>query len=469
MYQFGSLTATDEQSAILDAVLEGNENLQLVARAGAAKTSTLQMIAEVQPKRSILSLAFNKAIATEMKERLPSNCQSLTLNALGHRAIGGFFSKWPKVKADKMYSILRDLNPPPKGFADLLSACRQAKALGYFPSSRAKSLVDEEELFKAIDLKLDDTEKGFVLAACKKSADMVWEGTIDFDDQILVSTLCSSISFDRYQIVLVDEAQDLSSLNHAMLAKIAKGNTRVIIAGDPLQAIYAFRGAHTFSMEALAERFDCHSYSLNTTFRCAKKIVRHVNKFAPDMVARHDAPEGIVEEIGRDWNLENIPTNSAIICRRNAPLFYLSLQFFLARIPAEFVGNDAIIRLENILKGIRDKRARKAAVLRHAEAWKEERLTKNKDSQHVRDMYDCLILLAESFDTLQEIRTFLRQQRNIQGRIKLLTVHKAKGLEFGTSFILQQSLFSEEGQESNIQYVAKTRSRDSLYYLDFWR
>ena len=81
--QIGEFPPTDEQSAIILAGIESKDNLIVKALAGAAKTSTLVMLAN-QPKmmkHASLCLSFNKKIADEMRARLPSICVSMTLNA----------------------------------------------------------------------------------------------------------------------------------------------------------------------------------------------------------------------------------------------------------------------------------------------------------------------------------------------------------------------------------------------------
>ena len=73
-------TPTSEQIAAVNAAKDSTANLAIIARAGAAKTSTLVLIGEALPQTDILCLAFNKAIAEEMTERLPPNCESKTLH-----------------------------------------------------------------------------------------------------------------------------------------------------------------------------------------------------------------------------------------------------------------------------------------------------------------------------------------------------------------------------------------------------
>ena len=81
-----AFTPTPEQLAIVTAATDTTDNLLVSALAGAAKTSTLEMIANALPDVNTICLAFNKKIATEMEQRLPSNCTAKTLNALGNAA-----------------------------------------------------------------------------------------------------------------------------------------------------------------------------------------------------------------------------------------------------------------------------------------------------------------------------------------------------------------------------------------------
>src|SRR5690242_16587497 len=100
-----SFNPTPEQAAIVEAARSTKSNLLVSALAGAAKTSTLVLIAEALPGQEILCLAFNKKIATEMKERLPNWCTAMTLNSLGYRAWGAFLRKRLIVDDRKVYNL----------------------------------------------------------------------------------------------------------------------------------------------------------------------------------------------------------------------------------------------------------------------------------------------------------------------------------------------------------------------------
>jgi superfamily I DNA/RNA helicase len=100
------VTPTPEQLAIIEAAQHSTDNLLVSALAGAAKTSTLVLIAEALPDVDILCLAFNKKIATEMQERLPKNCKAMTLNSLGHRTWGDATGRRIRIESSKTYDIV---------------------------------------------------------------------------------------------------------------------------------------------------------------------------------------------------------------------------------------------------------------------------------------------------------------------------------------------------------------------------
>ena len=71
-------------------------------------TTTLTLIARALPNTPILAIAFNKRIAEEMAQRLPSNATSKTLNAVGHRAWADQIRKRLVLNKDKAYEALEE-------------------------------------------------------------------------------------------------------------------------------------------------------------------------------------------------------------------------------------------------------------------------------------------------------------------------------------------------------------------------
>src|ERR1044072_8944340 len=100
---------TPEKAALVEPARDSDRNLLLSALAGAAKTSTLELIAAALPDTEILALAFNKAMAVEMQERMPSNVKAMTLNALGHRTWMDATGRRLKINSSKTYEIVDEL------------------------------------------------------------------------------------------------------------------------------------------------------------------------------------------------------------------------------------------------------------------------------------------------------------------------------------------------------------------------
>ena len=77
---------TDEQQAIVDFVRKNpTANIMINAYAGTGKSTTLEMVDEVLPKKPALYLVFNKDAAKKAEKRFPSTTSVRTLNSLGHR------------------------------------------------------------------------------------------------------------------------------------------------------------------------------------------------------------------------------------------------------------------------------------------------------------------------------------------------------------------------------------------------
>src|SRR5690606_37863782 len=141
-------------------------------------------------------------------------------------------------------------------FAETLRAIESGKTAGWIPDGHYESahrLMDDSEFYEWLDEEPTDLQWDLIRKVTIYSLKQAWVGEVDFNDQILMPTVITAL-FPRYPLGLVDEAQDISALNHAMLAKLAK--QRLIAVGDACQAIYGFRGAHENSMELLRQTFD---------------------------------------------------------------------------------------------------------------------------------------------------------------------------------------------------------------------
>lgn len=485
-----TFTPTDEQLACVNAATSLHENLIISALAGAAKTSTLVLIAEAVQKQ-MLCLAFNKKIQVEMSKRLPSHCKAMTLNGLGHSALMRFTSRRLVVDTSKNYNIvtriIEQLTDGEKKEAygrlsDILKAVASGKTAGYipdeyimeYPNSYAKPLMGNDDFFAWLDEEPSDLEERIIIeASCLSIRQGLTEGLIDFDDQILLSTVFPA-SFEKYPIVLIDEAQDLSALNHAMLSKLCPprkdptkpGLSRLIAVGDPCQSIYGFRGAHQNSMQLLQQQYSAIELHLTISFRCPIKVVEAARWRAPAMRWPDWAQPGEVRTLG-EWCPQDIPDNAAVICRNNAPLFNLAIRLLKNGRYPELLGNDIGKGLVKIMNKFGPKSMPQEEVLEAITRWREEKLRKSRAKDSINDRAACMQVFAEHGADLGEAVAYAESIFSAGGSIKLMTGHKSKGLEFDDVFMLNPSLLRlEHEQERNLKYVMQTRAKQRLTYIE---
>ena len=465
---------TEEQLAIVRAATETADNLLVQALAGAAKTSTLVLLAEALPDIEILCLAFNKKIAIEMQERLPPNCKAMTLNGLGHRTWMDATGRRLSVDKDKTYNILtalvEDLSQSDKSeiypvMGELLRTITFGKACGFIPDDhfeRGKRLMGTADFFDHLDQKFSSLEQDLIVAATCESIKQALAGKIDFDDQIFMPTLFHG-AFPRYQLTLVDEAQDLSALNHATLRKMV-GTRRLIAVGDSRQAIYGFRGAHEDSMNKLRKEFSMKELFLSTTFRCPQAIVDHALWRAPHMKAFR--PGGSVTHLVQ-WNSEDLPAEAFVLCRNNAPLFRTALWLLKKGRHVELASGDVAKTLHKVMVKFGQRSMHQADVISAIARWEEKEKAKVKERAWgtIQDKAECMAVFAETGPTLGDALAYINHLINSSGPTKLLTIHKGKGLEADHVFILDAGLIGDDLQEPNLRYVAITRAKESLTYI----
>jgi DNA helicase-2/ATP-dependent DNA helicase PcrA len=138
-------------------------------------------------------------------------------------------------------------------------------------------------------------------------------GVIDFDDVLThtIRDLRRDESFAdavrwRFRHLLVDEAQDLNPLQHALVDLLRSGRDDLFLVGDPSQAIYSFNGADPSLLIDVETRFPgVEVVRLPVNHRCTPQIVTagvHVltvtDQPSPLVSNRADGP--MVERLAAD-------------------------------------------------------------------------------------------------------------------------------------------------------------------------
>lgn len=485
---------TAEQAAIIDAAVNGDANLMISAYAGTAKSTTLELVANaLPPSTQGLALAFNKKIQLELEKRLPANFTSKTMNGLGHQALGRGLGKRLHLDMQKLGALtndaLRAANIQDKdAWLNVRAMVEGARNSGLVPATQPQRglIPDTTEVWESIcdaaDIDPDPRLIAVAREVLQASITQALRGQIDFTDQIYMSTLFCG-RFETFPLVFVDEAQDLSPLQHLMVRKVAAG--RIFVVGDPRQAIYAFRGADSASMEKMRLlRNNWQDLPLTLTFRCPRAIVARQQEHAPGYRAAASCPDGVVVHWTDKWDAHYLPEGSAVLCRNNAPLVSLGIKLITAGISCFMLGRDLGRNLTSLVKQLAPDAATPISDVRALLAhWREKEIAAETAAgrewkvEKITDRADCIEAISSQpsvttqAQLLAAIDALFSKER---GKITLSSGHRAKGLEWHTVMHLDPwrlpSKFAQTPsaleQEHNLRYVIETRTKHTLIHAN---
>ena len=297
---------------------------------------------------------------------------------------------------------------------------------------------------------------------------------IDFDDQ-LAFPIIFDMEMEKFDFVLVDEAQDLSPVQIELTKRALKDSGRAIYCGDRKQAIYQFRGADSAAMQKIESDLECAILPLSICYRCGTNIVDLAKEIVPQIEAAPGASSGTVETI---YNDEFDPIEGdMIVCRTTAPLVENCLRLIREGKTATVKGRDIGKSIEVLIKKARCKRSESIDLFLSAmegyyekEHSKLSRTRREQALQTLEDKYDTILALSDhdTCETVGDILDTIERLFSDDARgITFSTVHKAKGLEAETVYILRPDLMphpkaKDLDAELNIRYVAITRAKQRL-------
>ena len=173
-------------------------------------------------------------------------------------------------------------------------------------------------------------------------------GVIDFDD-VLAHTIRDMRRDDdfadtvrwRFRHLLVDEAQDLNPLQHAVVDLLRQGRNDLFLVGDPSQAVYGFNGADPSLLVDVETRFPgIEVVRLPVNHRCTPQIVAagvHVltatDQASPLVSNRGDGPT--VERLAADDEADEARRITQFILRCDPNLVRTGEVAVLARTNAQ--------------------------------------------------------------------------------------------------------------------------------------
>ena len=493
------MNLSPQQATAIDWVKNGSGNAILVAVAGAGKTTTLLKMVGALPSGATAALvAYNKAIATEIKEKVSSlnlPAEVGTVHAFGFAALR---KARRNLKVDgKKVRNLCDAFGVPAWYRDVVSSLvSHAKLGGIGPlvadtTEAWVAIFDHHDLVLALPEVYRASEDAVataigharrVLAASNNDLSV-----IDFDDMCYLP-LVLDLPMDTYDFVLLDEAQDTNETRRALVRRMVAEGGRFVAVGDPAQAIYGFTGADADSLERIKRDFNAIELPLTVTYRCPKAVVAVAQQWVSHISAADAAPEGVYRSISSDqFSAETLTPEDAILCRKTAPLISLAYSLIkkgtACRVEGRSIG-------DGLLKLIRKWKTAKTIgqLLSKIDKWEaaeSAKALKQKKEERVAaivDQAECVRALAEGFPIDEAVSVLAARVEQIFGdtvgtqtMLTLATIHRSKGREWSRVYWLgrnawQPSKFAKQPwqmqQEQNLMYVAATRAKRELVEVE---
>lgn len=494
------MKASAYQQNVLEFISTGKGHGFVSAVAGSGKTTTLKMICEqIAGKGTAAFVAFNKHIRDELAARLPQFVTVATLHQIGLRTTAYGLGKRVNVdSADKLVKEAVDMFISTKvNWAYARKAAEdEIKEIEAWKPELIKlvrfaksSLVDEHSavavgaMMDRFDLDLPmDIAMEFLPGMLARSIEVARKtGVINFDDMIWLPVRLN-MRPQTFKWVMVDEAQDLTPAQRELTMKMIAPGGRLIYVGDPRQAIYAFAGADSKSTEEIIKANQAKVMPLSVCYRCPKSHVALAKEIVPEIESAPNAPEGKVEHIKEEDIATLAQIGDIVLCRTTAPLISTAFAMIALRKPAKVKGRDLGAGLVKMMDKIRRKAKIKdiADFGSAAEQYMTDvRANMSGDDvdmkmQRIQDQVASLNCIIEAtfpadFKALAaEIEGIFSDDN---GGICLSTVHRAKGLEADRVFVMRTDIMphpmakTEDAklQESNLKYIAMTRSKNELY------
>ena len=281
----------------------------LLAVPGSGKTTVLvtrlgyMIYCKNIPPESILTVTYTVAATKDMSERFAVHFGEDMAKRLEFRTINGICARIIQYYGRRIGKTPFELVKDEKATTGMLIRICQDHGMGYPTESDLKNvrtlityiknmMLNEEELQK-LEEESDIRIAGIYREYCRQMRE---QKLMDYDDQMLYAynILRKDLGVlayfqNRYPYICVDEAQDTSKIQHAIIALLAAGTGNLFMVGDEDQSIYGFRAAYP---EALLSFEKKHSGAkvllMEENFRSNAKIVEAADKFIQKNTLRHE-------------------------------------------------------------------------------------------------------------------------------------------------------------------------------------
>ena len=293
----------------------------LLAVPGSGKTTVLvtrlgyMIYCRNIPPESILTVTYTVAATKDMSERFAVRFGEDMAKRLEFRTINGICAMIIQYYGRRIGKTPFELVKDEKATTGMLIKICQDHGMGYPTESDLKNvrtlityiknmMLNEEELQK-LEEESDIRIVGIYREYCRQMRE---QKLMDYDDQMLYAYNIlrkdpGVLAYfqNRYPYICVDEAQDTSKIQHAIIALLAAGTGNLFMVGDEDQSIYGFRAAYPEALLSFEKKHPGAKVLLmEENFRSNAKIVEAADKFIQKNTLRHEKHMRAAREAGAD-------------------------------------------------------------------------------------------------------------------------------------------------------------------------
>ena len=495
----------------------------ILAGAGTGKTTTItrrianQVATAAFEPAQILAVTFTEKAAGELRARLErlgvAGVPARTFHAAALAQLHALAPEPPGELLPSKAVLLRQIaNRLPGAYrfrsaGDLATEVEWAKNRRITPQRYVAGLADHEPPIPA-----DLMQRVYREYEARKGE----RGLLDFED--ILERAVGLYDHDdraterfraRYAAFTVDEFQDVNLLQQALLDRWLGDRDDVCVVGDDYQSIYGFTGATPAHLLAMSDRFPhTLSVTLEQNYRSSKQVLALANRLAPSLggaaksliATRPDGPDPVIRPwldsddearglvawieslVAEGVSLEEI----AVLYRTNARSEEYEETLSRAAIPYQVRGGAFLARqaARRLMRALEREPGTEAAAaverLARADGWVEAAPDGLGEQEATRQAdLGRLVTLAAAFGEGGTSEAFVADLRarfaedGTESGVQLLTLHRAKGLEFDAVAIVrleqhelpirQARTEDRVEEERRLLYVGLTRARRYLH------
>lgn len=483
------------QKEVFRSVEFTDQNIVIRAVAGAAKTTTiLEAAKRISPVKKVLFTAFNKSIAKNLQSKLPSYIDCSTLHSLGFKSLQILLKGRGQVVASKTFLLIRDISKKWKielknkeAYRFFISKAIDLLRMNQYGEDQIENVLDYYSLYQEEKTKDHIIETLSLLKEynqnLKKNIISSKGFMVDFTDMI-----CLPIELDlglltkKYDIVFIDELQDLNKAQQKLIDLHLKPRSRTIAVGDPNQSIYMWSGADQNSFTTYQNRKNTITLPLSICYRCCKQVVSATQTIVPEIQPWENQEEGLVIN---SEPIKVIVEGDWVLCRNNKPLIVLYCELLKLKRKVKIKDTDLLKSLVLIFDKIKHLSHSESIIkLNDILSETKQRLIDQgifKVNKHPKikalvEQINIILTLIEFYEgDVKETYSHLSEiftDKESDQVVNLMTVHKSKGLENDNVYIIRPDLLRrdydkavtdwEKQQQDNLKYVAYTRAKKKL-------